>query len=228
MKRVLTIAALTAAVSLVLVGGAVAGTQNDAVIALHPVTHLTKGDPGCAGAPTIPCSDYLKTWPLHVSTNLFLVTARAMDASRGIAGMSCGILYNNAHTKLFNPTWSLCADLQFTNAGVNGEWPASGGGNRITWVSTTNCQRTVYGGDGVHAVAGFFYIYAYSADTFAITPNLNLQIPELAVADCSASTTYLPMDGSRSAVCGFGMDGYNPCEAVPVQATTWGKVKSQF
>jgi len=50
-------------------------------------------------------------------------------------------------------------------------------------------------GASAYAIAGAFYLYAYSPDVFQLTPNLNLQIPELAVADCDASTTYLRTDG---------------------------------
>jgi hypothetical protein len=235
MKRVLTIAALTAAVSLLLVGGAFAGTQDGAVITLHAKAHTSKSLTLCTTwAPTVPCSEYVSTWPLGLSSDVYLVVAKAPDAALGIAGMSCGIDYNGMASKgvdVFG--WNLCADLQFTNSGAEGEWPAAGGGNRITWVSTTNCQTEVLGTDGVHAIGGAFYLYAYSGDVFQVTGNMNLVIPELAVADCNASTTMLPMDGQASGSVGFGEPGCNPCveycgPVVPVESTTWGRVKTQY
>ena len=75
--------------------------------------------------------------------------------------------------------WYLCADLEFTNGGDNGEWPAAGGGNRMTWVMTTNCQQHIIAGyesEGVHAIAGAFYIYAYDEDLLYVQPNLNLVV----------------------------------------------------
>ena len=94
MKRVLMIAALTAAVSLFLVAGAFAGTQDGAKFTLHASTYKNKLQ--CTtNAPTIPCSQYNLTWAVGVDTNVYLVVANG-DAVAGIAGASCGILYDNA------------------------------------------------------------------------------------------------------------------------------------
>ena len=60
----------------------------------------------------------------------------------GVGGISCGIEYDSAQgsgVDVFG--WYLCADLEFTSRGDNGEWPAAGGGNRMTWVMTLNCQQ---------------------------------------------------------------------------------------
>jgi hypothetical protein len=243
MKRVLMIAALTAAVSILMVGGAFAGTQEGSVFTLHAKAHTTKATTLCTTwAPTMPCSEYVTEWPVGVGSEVYLVIAKVPDAIKGIAGVSCGIQYDNAlgsGIDVFG--WKLCADLEFTNGAATCppdlppcEWPIAGGGNRITWVSTTNCQQTVIGLDGVHAIAGAFYLYAYSPDIFQLTPNLNLQIPELAVADCNASTTYLPMDGQYTGQVLFSNtalpgDGYNPCiDMIAVEPTTWGRVKTQY
>ena len=125
--------------------------------------------------------------------------------------------------------WTLCADMEFTNAGAYGEWPASGGGNRITWSLVDACQRTVIDPDGVHAIAGAFYVYAYSADCLWVTRNENLTVPELAVADCTAQATYL---GYRHAGwVGFGCEGWTPCEGwfiIPTEPTTWGRMKTKY
>lgn len=248
MKRVLMIAALTAAVSIMMVGSTFAGTQPDCVFAVHAKAHTTKGTTVCTTwKPAVACSNYNTNWPLGVNADVYLVVAKGL-VTPGIAGMSCGIQYDNAlgsGIDVFG--WTLCADLEFTNGAATCppdlppcEWPIAGGGNRITWVMTTNCQRTVYAPDGVHAVAGSFYLYAYSPDVFQITPNLNLQIPELAVADCAASTTLFDLTTNdamkRAGSVGFGpVEGYagcNPCidncAPVPVKPTTWGRVKTQY
>jgi hypothetical protein len=215
-----------------------AGTQPQAVVALHAKSHRPPSpETACdVGRPTVPCREYRVTWPIESGADVYLVVARAYPGP-GIAGVSCGISYNatlGAGVDVLG--WTLCADLEFRNAGPNGEWPASEGGNRITWVPTTNCQRTVINPDGVHAIAGAFYVYAYSMDTFLVTANKNLAGPyEFAVADCAASITYL-REGSlelpAAAAClVLGAPGYNPCvgaTTVPVDRTTWGKLKTKY
>jgi hypothetical protein len=224
-----------------------AGTQDGSVVTVHAKAHTTKATTICTTwMPTIPCSAYITEWALDSAADVYLVVGKAPDVVKGIAGMSCGILYDNAigsGVDVFG--WTLCADLEFTNGAASCppdlppcEWPISGGGNRITWVRTTNCQRTVIAPDGIHAIAGAFYLFAYSPDAFQITPNNNLQIPELAVADCDASTTYLVdgMGGRRAGWVGFGFrSGCNPCSEggpecwpVPVERSTWGAIKRTY
>jgi hypothetical protein len=226
MKRLLILFAVAAVC--VAAGTASAGTQDGALVVLHAKNHTTKATTLCTTwKPTVSCSAYEEQWATNVASDVYLVVGRG-NTIPGIAGLSCGIEYSPT-VGMFG--WTLCADLEFTNSGANGFWPASAGGNRITWVNDTNCQRTEIAPDKVHAFAGVFYVYAYGNGTLAVTPNNNLGSgPELAVADCSAATTLLPMDGSRAGVVGFGTaTGYSPCAAiVPVEPTTWGSLKSKF
>ncbi len=241
MKRVLLVLC-AAAFAAVLTVPAWAGTNPDAVFALHAKAHTTKATTICTtwspNTEGIPCSNYVSNAAVGVNTDVYLVVARG-NSDTGIAGLSCGVLYDNVDASgvdVFG--WYLCGDLEFTNAGADGEWPISGGGNRITWSFVDACQLTVLGTDGVHAVAGAFYVYAYSPDVLYITPNNNLQSePELAVADCTADTDYLPF--GRAGFVTFstsGSDlGCNPCTepdtdclGVPVEDSTWGKIKSKY
>jgi hypothetical protein len=203
---------------------AFAGSQDLAVVALHMDPHPLKGNLACDWG-GMPCSDFLTEWPVGVSADIFLVVARgAVDP--GVAALSCGIEYG-ANLGMYGFTF--CASgLQFPNDGGNGDWPASLGGNRMTWNAVTDCQRTVYGGDGVHALAGSFYVYAYGPDLFQITENRNLQSgPEFQVGDCSNSISNLPLTAAGAA--GFGGTlGYNPCGVVPTQSATWGQIKAQY
>jgi hypothetical protein len=214
-----------------------AGTQEGAVIALHAKAHTSDATTLCTTwKPTIPCQDYTTQWPVGSEADIYLVVAHAPDATKGIAGASCGIDYVAAEgvgVDVFG--WTLCAYLEFTGEGVNGEWPAAGSGSRITWMATTDCQRTVIGIYGVHAVCGVFHVYAYTDDTFRVTPNLNEEPPELAVADCNASTTYFPTDNcggcdSHCGAVGFGQDQLgNPCSRCgPVERSTWGAIKRAY
>jgi hypothetical protein len=205
-----------------------AGTQDEAVIALHAKPHADKLINTCASgaAPEdpntqgIPCSDYVTQYPVLAGADVYLVVARA-DPAFGIAGLSCGVAYGPALGML---GWTLCADLDFPNGG----WPLNGGGNRITWDTDTNCQTQAMVTDGVHAVAGAFYVYAYGADVLQITENLNLQTgPELQVADCSSAVTEV---SHLSGAVGFDfMTGFNPCNTpIPVEMTSWGAIKQGF
>ena len=80
----------------------------------------------------------------------------------------------------------LCSDgIEYPNAGPRGDWPASGGGNVVTWITR---QETRLGNDGVHAVVGAFSVYAYSSDQMRITPNRNLDGgSSFALANCQGS-----------------------------------------
>ncbi len=215
-------------VSCLAVSPVLAGTQDNAVVALHDKAPAKKATNTCAIIPpaTAPedpntlglaCSDYsVDNAPVFENRSVYVVVARA-DNTAGIAGVSCGVAVTGA-VGVFG--WTLCADLDFPNGG----WPGSGGGDRITWASVVNCQDTVLGTDGVHAVAGAFYVYAYGSGTIAITPNN--AIPEFKVADCSAAESEVSSGGG---VVGFGSElGFNPCALppVPVEQTTWGSIKS--
>ncbi len=197
-----------------------AGTQPNARIALHVKAHTAKSASLCTtwspNAEGLPCSRYVSAGDLRTPYDVYLVVVRGASFS-GIAGLSCGIEYDDVPgSGLDLCGWTLCADLEFANAGSRGEWPHAGGGTRIVWVRDTNCQRTVIGTDGVHAVAGVFYAYAYSADALAVTPNNNLDSgPELAVADCAAATDLLGLwsGGKVTFSAGAVVPGINPCES---------------
>lgn len=157
-------------------------------------------DPNTMG---IPCSGYT-TESSAFATVVYLVVV-TQDDTDGVLYLSCGIDYGS---NLY-ATWIRCSDgLEFPGDGGNGNWPAPAGGNRITW---TTCQTTTVGSDGVHAVAGAFYVYAYGNDLFQVTPNNTLMTgPELIVQNCVPTQTDI-MSNPRGSV-GFGsVSGFNPC-----------------
>ena len=241
MRRVLILAFVAAFVLGWAATDVMAGSQDDAVIALHAQLHPQKGGDPCV-MDAVCCSDFVTQWPLFSSADVYLVVAKG-NPNPGVAALSCGILYNNgemgASTKLDQVgvdlySWTLCTSgLEFTNSPTGDtadEWPASGGGNRITWNAQTDCQVTECGGDGVHALAGSFYVYAYSDDVFQVIENRNLEggVYEFQVGDCTNAVSDIPWPQAAGAV-GFGAGaGYNPCTAVPVQTSTWGKIKTQY
>jgi len=151
------------------------------------------------------------------------------DGDEGIRGLSCGIDYNPTSGQgvdLIGSLWTLCTDgLEFSN----GNWPNSGAGNRITW---TTCQNEEPGGKGtgVTAIAGFFYVSAYSNDTFRVTTNNGVAYPEFEVGDCNAQVTTLSYPAQAGWV-GFSDDGSvkgNVQCGKPKEDTTWGDVKARY
>jgi PKD repeat protein len=135
------------------------------------------------------------------AAEVYLVVAQA-DAAFGIKALSCGVDYGAANLFV---SWTFCADgLEFPA----GSWPAPGGGNRMTWET---CQNSTIGSDGVHAVAGVFYVYAYSEDRFEITRHNLIFPPELQVVDCSSGVTDLPDSALSSVFMGTSEQGVNPC-----------------
>jgi hypothetical protein len=214
---------------------AIAQPPDGARLGLHATVPGKKAGCGQVNDPVdgtpISCRDY-NVGPLAtgdgVIYHVFLCVAFAPGS---VAGMSCGVVYDDTNASQTVVDWTLCADLEFPNSGPNGVWPASGGGNRITWISTTNCQTTEIGQDGVHATAGFFYVYLYGTSELTlmeVTPNNNLVSgPEMNIANCQAQATDLsPLAAAK---VGFGTtQGYNPCTVVPVEPTTWGALKRTF
>jgi hypothetical protein len=148
------------------------------------------------------------------------MVARA-DTSFGVAGLSVGIALQNETTLFID--WVLCADneTQFP------PWPLNGGGNRIEWNSTSNCQRTEIGDDGVHAIGGFFYIYSYGNNKISTTPNAAAGDSTLIVTACDDTSFDVLVSGGS---IGIGNeDGFNPCrDVVDVSRSTWGKIKHMY
>ncbi len=212
--RVLALAsAMIGALPCVLAPVALAGTQPYARVALHVKAHTTKASLVCtSGSPNtqnLPCSEYRTNWIVQNNCDVYLVVGHG-DPTAGIAGVNCRILYENAGgygVDVFG--WTLCADQEAVGAGTFGNWPESGGSNTITWNPTTNCQRTEIGDEGVHAVAGAFYVYAYTADYLTISPVESA----FAIWDCRGGTT---SSSYRAPGVLFSTSGYeygeNPCE----------------
>lgn len=232
----LTLVGLSAAaLTLAPVRPAAAETNDYAKIIMHIVPYSggmscnsTKGKIGCAGMKT--------AGTLNTPYFAFVCVVDA-DASKGVAGAEFGVEYNSSRNRGVDVLdWSLCGTLQF----AMDRWPASGTGLLVTWDTQNKCQREEPAGTGtgVVAVAGYFYISAYSSDKFSVTRRSIGTPPTAKVADCA---------GNESLVDGFGTNfsqshlgfvnfsdggtvaGYNPCGlAKPVEETGWGKLKSTY
>jgi hypothetical protein len=191
----------------------------------------------------LPCSQYTTTGPSNVGATVYVVVGKA--GPEGITGVSFGVHYTNWDTGIkssFPPQFQYCADgIPFANNdGINGDFPKQNGGVRVTWNTVNGCPaatQQVIGNDGAHAVVGAFYVYAYAPDQIKITGNNNLQgnVPELAVANCSGATIDLYQVWGPAIylqLCGRvdlgGGTGYNPCLITPIGNSTWGKIKTKY
>ena len=179
--------------SLLVPDSARAGTQDLAKLALHATPAVTPAT-SCLVAPTAtPCGSFTTTRPTSDFSTVYLVVANG-DPFSGLNGLSCGIDYAGSpgsETGIGIFSWTLCSDgLDFMSGGPNGDWPQAGGGIRITW---STCQTTEVGLEGVHAVAGAFYVYSYGSDVLAITENKTLLSgDELLISDCAGGVSTIP------------------------------------
>ncbi|HEX7880958.1 MAG TPA: hypothetical protein VF720_16220 [Candidatus Eisenbacteria bacterium] len=206
-----------------------AGNYNAKII-LHALSPTTKNQ--CVRAANFPASclgynggvNNLGLYPTSYHTYLLVVDG---SQTEGIAGVQCGISYNPAPGEGVDVyTWNLCATLEFSSTG----WPASGGGNLITWDATTRCQTSGNALTGAVAVAGYFYMAAYTPDLMKVTPRPVDGLGK--VANCGSVEDIInscPLnDGFFYGAAGFGRSGHNPCGfscPLPVEAKTWSGVK---
>jgi hypothetical protein len=96
--------------------------------------------------------------------------------------------------------WTSCATAEFRADG----WPAAGSSNIIVWDRFSRCQT------GTMAVAGYFYVAAYSPDVLSLTPHVYSR--KASVANCESSVTHLSTSDLGQVRFGGGA-GCNPCVA---------------
>lgn len=208
------------ALGMALPGLALAGSNPDAVLALHVGNRVSKNI--CDVNLPTDCQSYVTDTIGSGFFNVYLTVA-GYD-SMGIAGLQFGIDYDDAVGSGADVSgWTSCSDMEFPMY----NWPEANSGNLMTWDWSTACQVDTTGYNPV--LAGVFQITAYSGDVFSLTPR---PVDGRAkVADCSLAeddlTDYEP---SRLGVVAFGSSsGYNPCAtSVPVRRTTWGSIKALF
>ena len=239
MKRTLHILAIAAL--LCGLGAAQAMAQPadliNARLALHTTAHGTKSSCAFNQNPTIagvPCESYTTSWPAFSGADVWYVVAHngGAGAGPGFTGVTAGIEYDPAVGQF---GWTKCATLEFPNAGPNGPWPNSGGGNVITWEA---CEGTTIAPNGAHAVAGFFYMYAYGEGTMSATENRNLAAgSDFELANCGGQSlslwsyhdpSVLPLLFGTVHFGGDGSLGYTPCGVVATEKTTWGNIKTLY
>jgi hypothetical protein len=190
--------------------------NGDAKIAAHIQSHPAKSPtPICERGDLPACNEGEGTLTINASTlaayDVYFLVLDG-DSTDGVAGASFGIDYNGG---LFSGVdvkqWYLCADLEFETS-----WPDSGAGNRITWDSSNNCQRTPAVGDSsgnVTTILGVVYIYAYSQDVLSLTRNHERD--EFEILSCSpgiAAKDDLPPKNLGKVSFGSAGGEYDPCK----------------
>jgi hypothetical protein len=165
--------------------------------------------PDCASAPATPCATFVNAAEADGRYDAYLLVTQA-SADAGISILSYGIDFDERSGRGIDVFgWKTCADQEVGAM----DWPKNGGGHRVMWTPQTNCQRTEVGTDGVHAVAGVFYVFAYETDILTLTPHPT--IGRLSVTDCAGLATQLPYYAGGTARFRSGSArpgrGWNPC-----------------
>jgi len=199
-------------------GTGLGGQAGEPILAVHSISDTFKGHPCQFGPQGIPCADFEVSRSSHQVWWVYLTVVRA-DSASGVSEFSVGI-DRSSDMDIF---WVLCADHE----SLAGTWPETGTGIRLSWDTPDNCQRDVFGTDGVYAVGGVLNIYAYGEEWMRVTPNAADGESSMVVTDCNGTVTTVEGPG---AMMGFGgVTGFNPCLGdVPVTPSSWGRIKTQY
>jgi hypothetical protein len=191
-------------------GAAPAGAASNpnARVLVHLTAPVGKAPCLAPGGPA-GCADIQTAGDLSPASYYALVMVTNGRTSNGVGAVEFGIEYDDdpgAGVDIFS--WSACGTSIPTGA-----WPASGSGNHVNWSA---CQSTEPDGPGtgVSAIAGYFYLSAYSSDALAIKPHP--EVHDVRVIDCSGTPgivfdTTPPRWGSAAFSPGATTPGDNPC-----------------
>ena len=178
------------------------GPSTNAKIALHV---RPQGAQNCLtpSALGVAYSDIVTSAPVGVPTQVYVLVA-GVDQAVGISGVTFDVDFDPA--KMFTE-WHAC-----------GAWmslPELNLGHQIVWRQDTQCQTTVLGSDGAHAIAGMYYVYAYEASIMQV------------VAPPKGPATVMDCNGRLNEVetclgaVGFGLDGSS--QSLPILPSTCGE-----
>ena len=146
----------------------------------------------------------------------FDVYLLALDTG-GLAGSRYGICCPEGSFYFYG--WTSCSDLELPSAG----WPACGEGNAQTW----GLQQPAG-----HVTMGIFDVYVYAGTGMMCV----CDDPRVGFAEWCDGTSPEPICKVRTTALtpaafgcvGFGIPGYNPCDIVATEKTSWGAVKSLY
>jgi hypothetical protein len=143
----------------------------------------------------------------------------AMDVN-GIQGVRYGLRVETAvGMGLSFYGWTSCSDLEIDSPG----WPGHGEGNAQTWYVEQL---------GPHVTMGILDLYLYPGSNTKICTTVD---PRVGFSEFCDGTEPEPMCNRHYAnthaaygCVGFNRRGYNPCDVVPGERTTWGVMKAVY
>jgi hypothetical protein len=235
--RIVPVAALLTV--LLPVAGSAAPHDGKPKILLH-LTHPTTKGILCDRGIVANCTDADVNGDLYPNGKSYFLYVQVAPGDLGdIAGLQLSVDYDSApHSGVDIFGWTYCVDAHFEAPGIHGSWPAPLSSNLLTWDVTAHCQS------GETAIAGYFYMAAYTPDVFRLLPRQNDGIS--AVASCDFDIAELgPGDLGRIAFSSAASTpGCNPCvedcttatpagkaiapASVPVVTTTWTALKNLY
>jgi hypothetical protein len=115
--------------------------------------------------------------------------------------------------------WTLCADFEIPSAG----WPGHNLGNAVTWAAEQ---------PGAHVTMGILDVYVYPGTNTKICTTVD---PRVNFSEFCDGTEPWPLCNKHYAntheaygCVGFNRLGYNPCDVVSGEKSTWGRMKAIF
>jgi hypothetical protein len=214
-----------------------ANTHEEAKIMIHAVPVAQAGGRPCNSSKALAPCDQMKVAGNLSEPYYAFVCITDANSGPGIAGLQFSVKYSFARNVGVDITeWVNCATLEFPFPNKENWYKNASGGNLITWAADVNCQRyePSGAGTGVTAVAGYFYLTAYTPDRLEIVPR---SVDGWAkVADCNSGETLIagpgapirtrPYLGWVEFSDGAVTAGHNPCGlAKVVVPSSWSGVK---
>ena len=144
------------------------------------------------------------------------IYAIAVDVN-GLTGARFGLHCEVLTGGLFLYGWTSCADLELPTP----LWPGCGEGNAVTWATEQM---------GPHVTMGILDVLVYAGTNAKMCLGAD---PRVGFAEfCDGSEPY-PLCNSTTnpaafGCVGFGRLGYNPCDQVPVENSSWGAIKALY
>lgn len=212
-------------------------THEEAKIMVHVVPAGQVGGRACSSSKAQAPCDQMKVAGNLGEPYYAFVCITDGESGVGLAGLQFSVKYHyGARIGIDIVEWSNCGTLEFPYPTRDNWFKNGSGGNLITWATDVACQRyePSGAGTGVTAVAGYFYLTAYTPDRLEIVPRAVDGWAK--VADCNSSETIVAGPGapirSRSYLGyaefsdGAVTAGHNPCGlAKVVVPSTWTGVK---
>lgn len=112
--------------------------------------------------------------------------------------------------------WTSCSDLELPTTG----WPACNEGNAQTW----GIEQP-----GPHVTCGILDVYHYGGvAVLKVCEDPRVGFAEFCDGTEPNPICYKTTDIAAFGCVGFNCEAYNPCSEVPVENTSWGKLKSIY